>query len=261
MNERRWAEGCHNAAQLWRELCERGYDSVRRWAIRRRGRETAAIDQERPLPSWRVPSSRRAARLLTAPAETLTPTDRQFVATLTALSPEIRIATEAVTEFARILRERDAAAFETWLTAAQTTALRGFVARDHRRYRGRSGRPVAALEQWSRRGPSQPAEDAEAADVRPCQIRPTAQPCSFCCVITSPERGCTRGIQPAPKVRKNPVCLPIDISESTFGMISQPIGTHERRSRATHDRDSDTGYLPVLAYGCDEPINLLREIV
>jgi transposase len=130
--ERRWAEGCHNAAQLWRELCERGfeggYDGVRRWAIRRRGRETAAIDQERPLPSWRVPSSRRAARLLTAPAETLTQTDRQFIATLTAFSPEIRIAAEAVTEFARILRERDAAAFETWLTAAQATALRGFVA-------------------------------------------------------------------------------------------------------------------------------------
>jgi transposase len=130
--ERRWAEGCRNSAQLWRELrdqgFEGGYDIVRRWAIRRRALDTASTDQERPLPSWRVPSSRRAARLLTAPAETLTQTDRQFVDTLTGLSPEIRIAADAVNEFARILRERDAAAFEAWLTAAQTTALRGFVA-------------------------------------------------------------------------------------------------------------------------------------
>jgi transposase len=130
--ERRWAEGCRNSAQLWRELrdCgfDGGYDIVRRWAIRRRGLETVPTDQERSLPSWRVPSSRRAARLLMAPAKTLTLPDRQFVDTLTALAPEIRTATDAVTEFARILRERDTAAFEAWLTAAQTTALRGFVA-------------------------------------------------------------------------------------------------------------------------------------
>ena len=23
--ERRWREGCHNAAQLWRELCDQGF--------------------------------------------------------------------------------------------------------------------------------------------------------------------------------------------------------------------------------------------
>jgi transposase len=130
--EQRWAEGCHNSAQLWRELRDRGfdggYDIVRRWAIRHRGLDTAATDQECPLPSWRVPSSRRAARLLTAPAEILTQTDRQFVDTLTALAPELRTATEAVNEFARVLRERDAAAFDAWLTAAQATALCGFVA-------------------------------------------------------------------------------------------------------------------------------------
>ena len=58
--ERRWAEGCRNSAQLWRELRDRGfaggYGIVRRWAIRRRGRDAAAGDRECPLPSWRVPS-------------------------------------------------------------------------------------------------------------------------------------------------------------------------------------------------------------
>ena len=129
--ERRWAEGCHNSAQLWRELRDQGfnggYDIVRRWAIRRRNLDVASIDQQSPLPSWRVPSSRRAARLLTTPAEGLTEADQQFVDTLTALAPEIRAATAAINEFGRILRERDTAAFEAWLTAARTTALHGFV--------------------------------------------------------------------------------------------------------------------------------------
>src|SRR3954470_15643003 len=105
------AEGCHNSAQLWR----------------RRGLDVAGIDQQSPLPSWRVPSSRRAARLLTTPAEGLTRADRQFVDTLTALVPEIRAAAAMINEFGRIVRERDAAAFEAWLTAARTTALHGFV--------------------------------------------------------------------------------------------------------------------------------------
>ena len=128
--EQRWAEGCRNSAQLWRELRDRGfeggYDIVRRWAIRRRGLDAAAGDRECPLPSWRVPSSRRAARLLTTPDKTLTRADRQFVDTLTALSSEIRTAVKAVNEFNRILRERDAAAFDLWLATTQATALRGF---------------------------------------------------------------------------------------------------------------------------------------
>ena len=103
-----------------------GYDIVRRGAIRRRGLDAAAGDRECPLPSWRVPSSRRAARLLTTPDATLTRADRQVVDTLTALSSEIRTAAEAVNEFDRILRERDAAAFDLWLATTQATALRGF---------------------------------------------------------------------------------------------------------------------------------------
>jgi len=129
--EQRWVEGCHNSTQLWRELRDQGfkggYDIVRRWAIRRRGLDAAGRDQQLPLPSWRVPSSRHAARLLTTPAEKLTGADRQFVETLSALAPEIRAATAAINEFGRILRERDVAAFEAWLTAARTTALHGFV--------------------------------------------------------------------------------------------------------------------------------------
>lgn len=44
--ERRWTEGCHNAARLWRELVEAGYSgrpsTVRAWATERRRREPGA---------------------------------------------------------------------------------------------------------------------------------------------------------------------------------------------------------------------------
>jgi len=129
--ERRWAEGCRNAAELWRGLREErgfegGYDVVRRWAIRRRGLDAVCTEPARGLPSWRVPSSRRTARLLTTEEASLNRADRGFVRTLTALSPDIRLAAEFANAFARLVRERDADALDPWLDGAQTTGLRGF---------------------------------------------------------------------------------------------------------------------------------------
>ena len=129
--QQRWAKGRCNTAQLWRELRDQGFDGgyniVRRWAIRRRALDAAVNSRTRPLPSWRVPSSRRAARLLTTPGEALTRADRRWVDMLSALSPEVRSAANAVNAFCRMVRERDAAALDTWLTTARSTALRGFV--------------------------------------------------------------------------------------------------------------------------------------
>ena len=129
--ERRWAEGCRNSAQLWRELREEqgfdgGYDVVRRWAIRGRALDAACAEPTRKLPSWRVPSSRRAARLLTTEAASLSRADQRFVKTLTTLSPDIRIAAELANAFARLMRERDGDALDPWLERARSTGLRGF---------------------------------------------------------------------------------------------------------------------------------------
>jgi transposase len=129
--ERRWAEGCRNAAELWRELregrgFEGGYDVVRRWAIRQRALEAACTEPACRLPSWRVPSSRRAARLLTTEAASLSQADRRFVTALVALSPDIREAADLANGFARLVRERDADGLAPWLDRARATGLRGF---------------------------------------------------------------------------------------------------------------------------------------
>jgi len=129
--ERRWAEGCRNAAELWRGLREErgfqgGYDVVRRWATRHRASQAAGSLPARSLPSWRVPSARRAARLLTTDPAALSGTDRRFVRALVALSPDIRLAADLANDFARLVRERDAGALDPWLDKARTTGLQGF---------------------------------------------------------------------------------------------------------------------------------------
>ncbi len=69
--DRRWAEGCRNAAQLWRELVGLGFAGrpgvVRAWAGQRRQQESAAAMRrtEPVTPAWQPPSSRRIAFLLT----------------------------------------------------------------------------------------------------------------------------------------------------------------------------------------------------
>jgi transposase len=127
--EDRWRAGRRSSAELWRALryqgFEGGYDIVRRWAKRRR----ADGEPEEPgaaRPSWRVPSSRRAARLLTSDPASSDDAGRLFAATLRAIAPGIRAAADLVNAFGRIIRDRDADAFDAWLDAASATPLRPF---------------------------------------------------------------------------------------------------------------------------------------
>ena len=86
--ERRWAEGCHNAARLWRELKALGFGGcgviVRSWATERRGAEPYGTRAPRTADGkpWRLPSGRRVARLLMAEPRTLSQPDRAFATRL-----------------------------------------------------------------------------------------------------------------------------------------------------------------------------------
>ncbi len=83
--ERRWAEGCRNAALLWRELIPLGFtgkpSTVRRWAGQRRKAEpypAAGLAHGQP------PSDREVARMLMADTETLSEAGRTFTSNLLA---------------------------------------------------------------------------------------------------------------------------------------------------------------------------------
>ena len=129
--EKRWAEGCHNAAQLWREIREQGYAGrpgmIRQWAAPQRGkkcfeRSPAALQQK----SKQIPTPRQVVWWLLRPDER-NPEERRFVEALCEQAPEVQHTAEAAREFTRLVRERDIQAWSVWQKAAAPTLLAPFV--------------------------------------------------------------------------------------------------------------------------------------
>jgi transposase len=132
--ERRWAEGCRNAAQLWRELKTLGFGgrptTVRVWATRQR---KAGPDVTRPPTTgagriWRPPSGRRAARLLTSDPATLPATDQAFVQRLLADAPVLAATAAVAIRLTNLLRRQSGEALAVVLDAADSSPLAGFAA-------------------------------------------------------------------------------------------------------------------------------------
>jgi transposase len=129
--EQRWAEGCHNAAQLWREIREQGYAGrpgmIRQWARRLRAKGLAARSPGVTPPTKKpVPTPRQVAWWLLRPEERKAE-ERRFLEALYEQAPEVRHAAEAAREFTRLVRERDEEAWPKWQKAAAQTLLAPFV--------------------------------------------------------------------------------------------------------------------------------------
>ena len=131
--ERRWAEGCRNAARLWRELSAMGFQGrpamVRAWATRRRCAGPASMGgpsaaDGRP---WQPPSGRRVGRVLMADVASLCDADRAFAARLLEEVPALAAAVDAARRLALLLRKRSDEDLDDVLAAAAATPLAGFV--------------------------------------------------------------------------------------------------------------------------------------
>ena len=121
----RWDEGCHNASHLWRELRDRGFSGqaaiVRIWVRRHcrpRGKRHTAAATAKPPPA----SPRSIAWLILKDPEE----SRPYLDEVFRRSPEIASSAAAAREFARMIRDRDAAAWHPWLTSAAQSPLAGF---------------------------------------------------------------------------------------------------------------------------------------
>jgi transposase len=127
--QRRWSEGCHNAAQLWREIQDRGFRgqlrTVQRWVGRLRDADPASPATTHLKASWKMPSRRRAAWLVVADSEKIDATERRFVDALIAGSAELAEVIELARDFSLMVRHRQEEALDTWLSAAKKTALAG----------------------------------------------------------------------------------------------------------------------------------------
>src|SRR5262249_15535219 len=126
----RWAEGCHNATQLWHELQERGYtgcyDSVaalvapwRGETYRYRGRVKARQGRRE---AKGVHAPRHVCWLLRPHLDDLTATERAYLTRLYHACPQVAVAEALVEEFSAVLRERDVEGLYSWLRGAETSA-------------------------------------------------------------------------------------------------------------------------------------------
>lgn len=125
---RRWAEGCRNAAQLWREVRDQGFRgrlrTVQRWVRGRRDADPVASG-EGPA-AWPMPSKRRASWLVVAEPERLDADEARFVEALLARSPKLADLASLARRFRAMVREQQAGELDGWLAAAKGSALAGF---------------------------------------------------------------------------------------------------------------------------------------
>jgi transposase len=123
----RWAQGCHNITQLFRELGAQGYRgsyaSVRDNIVRRLqfdGRKTP-VDASSKVPP--LPTPRQAAFLFLRRPEKLRVEEQETLAKLRQVHPEVDLAYDLVQQFAQMLRTRTGEHLDTWLAQAKSCTL------------------------------------------------------------------------------------------------------------------------------------------
>jgi transposase len=132
--ERRWAEGCGNARQLWRELVELGFAGrpsiVRVWTGRRRKADATSgtpSPGQAPRPRrWKPPSLHRLTRLLTTDPGEASESDRLFRDRLLAQLPDLRAAASAARRLAGLLRKESTGELAAVLEEMAGTPLARF---------------------------------------------------------------------------------------------------------------------------------------
>jgi transposase len=128
--ERRWAEGCRNAALLWRELVQRGFSgrpgTVRKWAGRRRVDEPRNSGQTSGSPSWQPPSVRQLARMLMDDTDALSEPEQTFMATLLVQAPALAVGVAVAKRLNQRLRRTSEESLNAILDDAAGTPLEAF---------------------------------------------------------------------------------------------------------------------------------------
>jgi transposase len=127
----RWQEGCHNAAELWRELREQGFPGsntrVRQWIRQyhrpdKKGR--AVVRTVTPA----IPSSRQITwTLLNGPRST-DEKPKTWIGEFRQRVPEVDRVVQLANEFLVLLRERRREEVSNWMVQASQSPLASFVA-------------------------------------------------------------------------------------------------------------------------------------
>ena len=127
----RWAEGCHNGMQLWREVCEQGYAGPRYriWEVvqqLRQGLPAMLESPETPAPRPRPPRPRQVAGIFLRRPTDRTAEEQQVLGQVIERCPDARVAYDLSERFLSLMRERQAASLAAWLTDATQSGLPEF---------------------------------------------------------------------------------------------------------------------------------------
>ena len=124
----RWAQGCHNMAQLFQELVAQGYQgsyaSVRDNIVRRLqfdGRKApAGSSSSKPSP---LPAPRQATFVFLRRPEKLRVQEQETLVKLRQLDPAVDLAYDLVRQFAQMLRTRTPECLDDWLAQVERSEL------------------------------------------------------------------------------------------------------------------------------------------
>jgi transposase len=125
---KRWAEGCHTATRLWREIQAQGFayslTTVQRFVnqLRRAGPPPAA-QRRTALTKPQGPPPRQVAALILRRPERRTDEQRAYLKHLGAADPTIATAVDLAADFLLMLRRREGARLPAWLDAAEASGI------------------------------------------------------------------------------------------------------------------------------------------
>jgi len=136
----RWNAGCHNASQLYREICQQGYvgrlTMVSTYVANLRRQSGIASRSRQPGGSvvqpehvQRPPTTRQLAWLAAQPKEALSEERQQWVSRLSQINPPLKAAVALAQAFSTMVRQRLPDQLDDWLeqaTQCGLTPLRGF---------------------------------------------------------------------------------------------------------------------------------------
>ena len=134
--ENRWADGCHNASRLWRELQKLGYTG-QLTRVKEFLHPWRSLVPKRSSRNRKLPGLRLVAFWLAKPAGERQATEQRWIQAITKDHPEIATAETFAQTFRDMVKNRKAGNLDAWLESVESSGipeLNGFaggIRRDH----------------------------------------------------------------------------------------------------------------------------------